>query len=160
MRNARESMFNIITRPDPCKRRIEPPAPTFEGMNWKTGVPREEKKIISRMQLLINSSWSSPKNEDCTGSRLAQRLGRRVGAWETVGVGVVEGEREREVWEAHSEHRFPAPSSKFTLRASLSGTFLQTHTPSIAFRHLAPNSHSEHRFPAPSSRLCQIWLRL
>ena len=57
-----------------------------------------------------------------------------------------------------------------TLRASLSGTFLQTHTPSIAFRHLPPNSysasiafrhlppnsHSEHRFPAPSSKLCQI----
>ena len=102
---------------------------------------------------------------------------------------------------SHSEHRFPAPSSKLcqiwlrhrrgtlclTLRASLSGTFLQTlpdlvtpqkghslsHTPSIAFRHLPPNSarfgyategalfvsHSEHRFPAPSSKLCQIWLR-
>ena len=76
-----------------------------------------------------------------------------MGGWETVEVGVVEGEREREVWEAHSEHRFPALSSQFTLRASLSGTFLQTHTPSIAFRHLAPNSHSEHRFPAPSSQL-------
>ena len=37
---------------------------------------------------------------------------------------------------AHSEHRIPASSSK--LRASLSGTFLQT--PSIAFRHLPPNS--------------------
>ena len=90
---------------------------------------------------------------------------------------------------AHSEHRFPAPSSKLcqnwsrhwrgTLRASLSGTFLQTlpdlvtplkgHTPSIAFRHLPPNSarpghategaHSEHRFPAPSSKLCQTWSR-
>ena len=47
----------------------------------------------------------------------------------------------------HSEHRFPAPSSK--LRALLSGTFLQT--PSIAFRHLPPNS--EHCFPAPSSTL-------
>ena len=55
---------------------------------------------------------------------------------------------------SHSEHPFPAPSSKLTLRASLSGTFLQTHTPraslsgtflpthtpSIAFRHLPPNS--------------------
>ena len=29
-----------------------------------------------------------------------------------------------------------------------------THTPSIAFRHLPPNS--EHRFLAPSSKLCQI----
>ena len=42
-----------------------------------------------------------------------------------------------------------------TLRASLSGTFLHSHsyTPSIAFRHLPPQSltHSEHRFPAPSS---------
>ena len=47
----------------------------------------------------------------------------------------------------HSEHRFPAPSSK--LLASLSGTFRQT--PSIAFRHLPPNS--EYRFPAPSSKL-------
>ena len=62
---------------------------------------------------------------------------------------------------AHSEHRFPALSSKLcTLRASLSGTFLQTlHTPSIAFRHFPPNSartaHSEHRFPALSSRLCR-----
>ena len=61
---------------------------------------------------------------------------------------------------AHSEHRFPALSSKLcTLRALLSGTFLQTlHTPSIAFRHFPPNSaktaHSEHRFPALSSKLC------
>ena len=66
---------------------------------------------------------------------------------------------------------FPAPSSTVThtLRASHSGTFLHSHshTPSIAFRHLPPqsftlraslsgtflhsHSHSEHRFPAPSS---------
>ena len=66
-----------------------------------------------------------------------------------------------------------------TLRASLSGTFLQTlpelvtplegHTPSLAFRHFPPNSartgyategaHSEHCFPALSSKLCQNWLR-
>ena len=61
----------------------------------------------------------------------------------------------------HSEHRFPAPSSTVThiLRASLSGTFLHshTHTPSIAFRHLPTQSHtySEHRFPAPSSTVTQ-----
>ena len=65
--------------------------------------------------------------------------------------------------QAHCEHRFPAPSSKKlimaagTLRASLSGTFLQgayhgcRHTTSIAFRHLPPwslswlQAHCEHR---------------
>ena len=62
---------------------------------------------------------------------------------------------------------------KNTLRASLSGTFLQTppdlsdqeHAPSISFRHLPPNSarfigsrtRSEHLFPAPSSKLRQIY---
>ena len=56
-----------------------------------------------------------------------------------------------------SERPLPAPSSTVThtLRASLSGTFLHSHshTLSIAFRHLPPDSptHSEHRFPAPSS---------
>ena len=48
------------------------------------------------------------------------------------------------------------PPQSLTLRASLSGTFLHSHshTPSIAFRHLPPQSltHSEHRFPAPSSK--------
>ena len=80
----------------------------------------------------------------------------------------------------HSEHRYPAPSSKF--RASLSSIFLQNHFPAlssklqtfrsgillhlklnaslsgtflqtqrIAFRHFPPNS--THRFPALSSKL-------
>ena len=50
------------------------------------------------------------------------------------------------VTHTHTEHRFPAPSSTVTHthRASLSGTFLHshTHTPSIAFRHLPPQSHT------------------
>ena len=38
---------------------------------------------------------------------------------------------------AHSEHRFPAPSSKEGYRKPVSLEF-ELHTPSIAFRHLPP----------------------
>ena len=50
---------------------------------------------------------------------------------------------------AHSEHRFPAPSSPLCqkwLRLWLKG-------------HSLSPPHSEHRFPAPSSKLCRNCLR-
>ena len=67
---------------------------------------------------------------------------------------------------AHSEHRFPALSSRLLPELV---TPLKRHTPSIAFRHFPTDSsrigyategaHSEHRFAELSSKLCQNWLR-
>ena len=65
---------------------------------------------------------------------------------------------------AHSEHRFPAPSSKLPgLVTPLKGHSLTPRsrppTRSAPSERFGYWSHSEHRFPAPSSKLCQIWLR-
>ena len=50
-------------------------------------------------------------------------------------------------------------NDRLTLRASLSGTFLQTLPDLVTPLKWRSLSHCEHCFPAPYSKLCQIWLR-
>ena len=42
--------------------------------------------------------------------------------------------------DSHSEHRFPAPSSKGRMSYTSAWSLSTVHAPSIAFRHLPPNS--------------------
>ena len=74
--------------------------------------------------MLVYLAPQSVAHQDSAGERFAEVASRK---WRWAWLSFPGTETK-----AHSEHRFPAPSSK----ASLSGTFLQ----SIAFRHLPPNS--------------------
>ena len=80
---------------------------------------------------------------------------------------------------AHKKEQRERRNVTITLRASFSGTFLQTlpelvtplkgnsfitaqlsiPTPSAPSERFGYWSRSERRFPAPSSKFCQIWLR-